>query len=106
MKKDVDRMVTERQQLITIQEQVSTERDEALKQCEDIMSQSLSVTSEQTQLAKQRSDLLQERDQARAELRSNTVLLEQVSTNKYCCVKVATINIVLYCNSSEFNDCL
>lgn len=80
LQREIERMVSERQQLVVIQEQVSSERDQALKQCEDLMSQTASVSNEQTQLAKQRSDLLLERDQARAELREKTTLIDQV-----CC---------------------
>ncbi len=83
LQKDIDRMVSERQQLVSIQEQVSLERDQALRQCEELMSQSQSVSNEQTQMSKQRSDLLMERDQARAELRENTVFLEQARPAKY-----------------------
>ena len=79
LQRDIDRMTSERQQLVYVQEQLSSERDQALKQCESLMKTSATVSTEQTELATQKIELLQERDQARAELRDTTILLEQVS---------------------------
>ena len=79
LQRDIDRMTSERQQLVYVQEQISSERDQALKQCESLMKTSATVSTEQTELATHKIELLQERDQARAELRDTTILLEQVS---------------------------